>query len=84
MDPQNDLYDQRLARHMISLYFSTGAREESDILVQRHNFKNYPQLQSSLIQCMWVYIKIFYFIVGNGSTERLHCLREGKGSPKVI
>ena len=33
LDPQNDTYDRRLARHMISLYFKSPEDEDADQLV---------------------------------------------------
>jgi DNA replication licensing factor MCM4 len=33
LDPQNDTYDRRLAKHMISLYFRNPQEEDADILV---------------------------------------------------
>lgn len=33
LDPQNELYDKRLARHLVSLYFSEGTTEEEQFTV---------------------------------------------------
>jgi DNA replication licensing factor MCM4 len=33
LDPQDELYDKRLARHLVSLYYCTGEEAESDFMV---------------------------------------------------
>lgn len=35
MDPNNDTYDRRLARHMISLYFKKPEEDDADLLVSK-------------------------------------------------
>ena len=32
LDPQNDLFDRRLARHLVSLYYETEPEEEDDLI----------------------------------------------------
>jgi DNA replication licensing factor MCM4 len=32
LDPQNDLFDKRLARHLVSLYYQTEPEEEDDLI----------------------------------------------------
>lgn len=38
LDPQSDIYDRRLAKHMISLYFRTQEEDDADILVRNDSF----------------------------------------------
>jgi hypothetical protein len=33
LDPQNELYDRRLARHLVSLYFQSHDEEEGELMV---------------------------------------------------
>jgi DNA replication licensing factor MCM4 len=33
LDPQNELYDRRLARHLVSLYFQSRDEEEGELMV---------------------------------------------------
>lgn len=33
LDPQDELYDKRLARHLVSLYYSAAEENESEFLV---------------------------------------------------
>lgn len=33
LDPQNELYDKRLARHLVSLYFNNNSEEEEQYMV---------------------------------------------------
>lgn len=34
LDPQNELFDRRLAKHLVSLYYRTKEQEEDEILVR--------------------------------------------------
>jgi DNA replication licensing factor MCM4 len=34
LDPQNELYDRRLARHLVSLYFQSRDEEEGELMVR--------------------------------------------------
>ena len=40
LDPQDELYDRRLATHLVSLYHQTQEEEEEEYLV---SLKNIPQ-----------------------------------------
>lgn len=42
LDPQNEIFDRRLARHLVSLYYKTQEQEEDEILVSKYiqNQKN--------------------------------------------
>ena len=40
LDPQDELYDRRLATHLVSLYHQTQEEEEEEYLV---GLKNIPQ-----------------------------------------
>ena len=40
LDPQDELYDRRLATHLVSLYHQTQEEEEEEYLV---SLKNNPQ-----------------------------------------
>jgi hypothetical protein len=33
LDPQDELYDKRLARHLVSLYYSAEEENETDFMV---------------------------------------------------
>jgi len=33
LDPQDELYDKRLARHLVSLYYSAEEENESEFMV---------------------------------------------------
>lgn len=33
LDPQDELYDKRLARHLVSLYYSAAEESDSDFMV---------------------------------------------------
>lgn len=34
LDPQDELYDTRLAKHLVSLYYKSREQEEDDLLVK--------------------------------------------------
>lgn len=34
LDPQDELFDRRLAKHLISLYYRTEAEEEEELMVR--------------------------------------------------
>ena len=40
LDPQDELYDKRLARHLVSLYYSAAEENESDFMVKIQSFLN--------------------------------------------
>ena len=33
LDPQNELFDKRLAKHLVSLYYKTRDEEEDELMV---------------------------------------------------
>lgn len=37
LDPQNELFDRRLAKHLVSLYYKTREEEDDEVLVS-YNF----------------------------------------------
>lgn len=39
LDPQDELYDKRLARHLVSLYYSKEEERESEFMVQLLQFQ---------------------------------------------
>ncbi len=46
LDPQDELYDKRLARHLVSLYYSVAEENETDFMVCCHFFDIYVQISS--------------------------------------
>ena len=38
LDPQDELYDKRLARHLVSLYYSKEEEKESEFMVKCSSF----------------------------------------------
>jgi DNA replicative helicase MCM subunit Mcm2 (Cdc46/Mcm family) len=44
LDPQDELYDKRLARHLVSLYYSVAEENETDFMVCCHFFDIYDQI----------------------------------------
>lgn len=39
LDPQNEIFDRRLARHLVSLYYKTREKEDDEILVSKFSIK---------------------------------------------
>lgn len=37
LDPQDELYDKRLARHLVSLYYSAAEENEAEFMVNHHS-----------------------------------------------
>ena len=35
LDPQDELYDERLARHLVSLYYNTNEERDTEFLVSK-------------------------------------------------
>lgn len=35
LDPQDELYDKRLARHLVSLYYNTNEERDSEFMVSK-------------------------------------------------
>lgn len=68
LDPQNDIYDRKLATHLVSLYY---AREDVDenMMVRCAKYVRLASRSPFLIE---------FFCAGNGSIERLHYVREGE------
>lgn len=40
LDPQNELFDKRLAHHLVSLYYKTRTLEDDEILVSFYIFND--------------------------------------------
>lgn len=38
LDPQNEIFDRRLARHLVTLYYKSREEEEDEILVRKNYF----------------------------------------------
>ena len=61
LDPQNDTYDRRLARHMISLYFKSPEEEDADMLVRFiYWLCRMKQADEGEINCDW-FCRIWLF-----------------------
>lgn len=69
LDPQDELYDKRLARHLVSLYYSASEETESEFMVTK-----------SIGCCKFEVVFLFelsFRSKATGSASRLHCLRQG-------
>lgn len=40
LDPQDELFDKRLARHLVSLYYKSAEKEEEELLVNKEIISN--------------------------------------------
>jgi hypothetical protein len=54
LDPQNELYDRRLARHLVSLYFQSRDEEDGEQMVCERVCYNplTPELNPSVQCCL--------------------------------
>lgn len=50
LDPQNELFDKRLAKHLVSLYYKTRDEEEDELMVCNYVFFHFILLR---FYCLW-------------------------------
>lgn len=66
LDPQDELYDKRLARHLVSLYYCAAEENEKEFMV------SFFQTAHNLF-----FHLLISTISGARLTARLYCLRKG-------
>lgn len=65
LDPQNELFDRRLAKHLVSLYYKTRQEEDDEVLVR-----------FSVCNTKVIIMAILFFFLEYVDTERLYFVRE--------
>lgn len=60
LDPQDEAYDRRLAKHLVSLYHQTREEEEEELMVSGREGRGsatdaWPEGRGYQVQCLRIY-----------------------------
>lgn len=57
LDPQDELFDQRLAQHLVSLYFTAGAERDQIMVSSSYFYEAKPRQFHYILHLFWVVIQ---------------------------